>query len=199
MMFEKIGNFFRNFKQFSYLAVFQPIKRFWQNHRLAEPWSTWTALVYVVLGVGFVLTFGTSKAILFGSTMVGLGVGTAWMHSQSKDDRELERTVDHAFIHAVFSVLLLNAIGAPFWLMLAGAGAATYILEAELNLPLRPLVGIYLSLMLVASIINGTFLTFLAGFGFLAVAFYIERFGGDFWHGMWHLVTAPGIVILFFL
>ena len=176
----------------------------WSKHLPVEPINTYSNLAYLAAGWITFRMIDTWPAVLFAVVMAYLCIGSALYHGVKTI---WAAALDHSGMYAVFAALAFYAM-APLdpWIivpMLIGSAAAAYFLRYEFQGNVAVRMGIFLSLVLVGAIFRGDAWLGVVGIVVFAVAFGIWTMGKQrvFWgrwgHGLWHLLTAAAIALMF--
>lgn len=160
---------------------------------IEEPWSTWSAAAYVLVAGALVVRTGEPAAYVLAACLTVLAIGTALMHAGWTRRRG---TLDHAGMQATLCALATLAVGGPWWLALVGAAGAALALEVWLQVPVRPLMGVWLYVIICGGIVSGAWLPLGLGLGLLALAWGWWWVRGDRAHAMWHVFSAAGFYAL---
>ena len=169
-----------------------------------EPINTYSNLAYLAAGWVTFRTIGGLPAGMLALAMAYLCVGSALYHGVKTI---WAAALDHSGMYAVFAALAFYAM-APLhpWIivpMAIGSVAAAYFLRYEFAGKVEVRMGILLSLTFVAAIFRGhpwLGVGSMVLFG-LAYAIWImgkkRIFWGRWGHGLWHLLTAAAISMMF--
>jgi len=164
---------------------------------IAEPVNAWSNLAYIIGGaVAFILS-GTLSSVIFALSMTALGIGSFLYHAiPSRKSARL----DHFGIYAVFSSLLLLALGAISLMAGLVSWAFAYKFSHRIETDLNATTGV---VGILAFLAVGISTMSLFGLGFIGVAFIVWHLDirgwllGRYGHGIWHILTAIGITLLF--
>ncbi len=176
----------------------------WNQHLPVEPINTYSNLAYLAAGWVTFRHVGTLAAGLFAFVMAYLCIGSALYHGVKTI---WAAALDHSGMYAVFAALAFYAM-APLhpWIvlpMLIGSAAAAYLLRYEFPGNIAVRMGMLLALVLVGAIFRGHVWLGVGSIVLFAAAFAIWDMGkrrifwGRWGHGLWHLLTASAIALMF--
>jgi predicted membrane channel-forming protein YqfA (hemolysin III family) len=183
-----------------------------------QPVNTYTNLAYFAGGWFLALHIGTVPAFVFGVMSLYLCVGSALYHGTST---RWAGSLDVSSMYAVFSALAVHAASivlgfrdrpAVALVMFVVATAAAYFLRYKYKGNMQLKIGLFLGLTYALVLIGmasrsdwGPLPWFIASLALFALAFLFwnldkrRRFPIERWgHGVWHLMTAGAITILFY-
>lgn len=164
---------------------------------LREPISTVTAVAYLAAGGVLYWRIPTPEAAVFGLALAALAVGTAAYHALKT---EPSNDLDHAGMIAALLALATQAVGGAWWLMAIGAGAGGWVIAFRLDATakaVRIVIGLLVWISLVAAFVAGAHGRLAASVAFLGTGFAAWHVEGDGWHGVWHILTAVGLGLLY--
>ncbi|MEN8144223.1 MAG: hypothetical protein ABFS14_04665 [Gemmatimonadota bacterium] len=176
----------------------------WNKNLPVEPINTYSNLAYLAAGWLAFREVGTLPAGLFALVMAYLCIGSALYHGVKT---VWAAALDHSGMYAVFAALAFYAM-APLhkWIivpMLIGSVAAAYFLRYEFQGNVSVRMGIFLSLVLVGAVFRGDTWLGIGSIVLFLVAYGIWHMGkrrifwGRWGHGLWHLLTAAAIALMF--
>lgn len=171
------------------------------------PINTWTNLAYVLAGLVTWLHFQNWPSAVWGFTMLLLGLGSGYFHGTKT---KFGYKLDDNGMYVAFSALLVYALNPhAAWIALVMAVVAGLVVwqigfgkqEAEL---IHPFVGIFVAVIVLKLLLSGAALYGLLSLGIFGAAyaaywadkqrtFFLKKWG----HGVWHLLTAVAITMLF--
>lgn len=160
-----------------------------------EPISAWTALAYVAAGVAVFVLQEDPEAAVFGATLAFLGAGAFAFHY--RQEAEWTRDLDHAAMNAAYLALATGAVGGPWWTMALAAAAGAIVVEYVLDHPNRVLIGTLVWIALVTGLFTGDVGLTVTGVISMGIGFAAWNLEGDLWHGVWHLLTAVGTLLMY--
>lgn len=160
-----------------------------------EPVSAWTSLAYVGAGVAAFVLQGDGESAVFGAALAFLGAGAFAYHYRKGVG--WTRDLDHASMNAAYLSLATGAVGGPWWTMALAAAAGAIVVEYVLDHPNRVLMGTLVWIAMVAGLFTGSLVLTVAGVVLMGLGFAAWNLEGDPWHGVWHLLTATGTVLMY--
>lgn len=159
-----------------------------------EPWSTWTALAYMVTGsLAVAYADGSAESWVFFVFCYLLAVGTGWMHWRWTPDTQ---DLDRSGMNASFAALAVLGVGGGPWLMAAWgllAGGMEWLME----FPNRPLVVAFGSVPLAAMMAAGDWWNAFGAVACFSAGYLMWTLDSDLTHGIWHVFTAAGMYVFF--
>lgn len=158
-----------------------------------EPWSTYTAPIYALVGVGLYWLLRSPEAAVMALSMIVLSVGTAAMHYEWSD---FTSSLDHAGMNATYLALLTYVCGGGALAMGTAALAGAVLIEVVMDRRNYILVAICVWAAIVAAFATAP-VTATAGALLMlgGSAFWLTD--GDIEHSIWHLATGLGTGLLF--
>ena len=165
-----------------------------------QPVNAYSNVAYPAVGWGVFAITATPESIAFALTMTALGVGSFLYHAWPTVKTA---KYDHAGMYAVFLALTTYAVGAPAWAMWVSAGVGAYLFRYAFHMNLNVMMGLFLWLSGIAVFSSGDrALGTASGACFVTamLAWQLDRhrvLTGRYGHGIWHVLTALAIGLMF--
>lgn len=168
-----------------------------------EPINSFSNLAYYAAGITVFMLVGTASSAVFAAAMTFLCIGSALYHGLKTIKTA---ALDHAGMYGVFAALTIHTMapGEAVWIPMAvGAGLAAWVFRYQFKANLHSMMGLFLALTAVGAFYRGSILVAGISIACFAVAFLIwtlgrrRIFGGRWGHGLWHVLTATAIALMF--
>jgi hypothetical protein len=161
-----------------------------------QPVNTVSNLAYAVAGIVTALVMGTAVSWVFAGAMTLLCIGSSAYHSWPSTKTA---ALDHAGMYATFLALVFGSLLNVWWVvaLIAVGGAWVYRYAFTVNLNL--MMGTFLAVILatkqntMALIALGVFLLAMGAWQMDRRRWVLGRWG----HGLWHVLTAAAIALMF--
>ncbi len=172
------------------------------------PVNTWTNGAYLVAGAIVMWNTKNFAGAVEAASLILLGIGSALYHGFKT---RFTGVCDDIGMYLVFSTMTVYAFAptnrwTPIAMVLVGVAFATWrVFSVEADVYQHALLGTFTGGVAMADALNGHPFKALVALGLMAFAYLIcwrmdrrRTFPLPHWgHGLWHLLTAAGIALLF--
>lgn len=168
-----------------------------------EPINSYSNLAYYAAGITVFVVVGTASSAVFAAAMTFLCIGSAMYHGLKTHKTA---ALDHAGMYGVFAALTIHTMAPEeaVWIPMAvGSGLAAWIFRYQFKAHLHSMMGLFLALTAVGAFYRGSVLLAGIAIGCFVLGFLIWNlgrrriFGGRWAHGLWHLLTAAAMALMF--